>query len=90
LSEPIPPQEQSPQVLLLLEDLADALSCCEEDLGTYEEEGFIVDLVRNMTCENTESKITDEQQVVLVSQNQLVSQVSLCRCALAMVTIFTA
>jgi len=31
LSEPIPQQEQSPQMLLLLEDLADVLSCCEED-----------------------------------------------------------
>ena len=37
-------QEQSPRIRLLLEDLADALSCCEEDLGTYDEEGFILDL----------------------------------------------
>ena len=35
--------EHSPRVRLLLEDLADALSCCEEDLGTYDEEGFILD-----------------------------------------------
>ena len=24
--------------------LTDAFSCCEEDLGTYDEEGFILDL----------------------------------------------